>query len=332
MRRNSSSLFLLRQATQNSNNWRRVLGETQDAWAWHPSDKITKIIRRNWPNHPSQKSINYIGAKNHPLLTSVPQNVFVHSLDISSLPSPKFWLSLPRWAGALRQQGEKGATPKLVVFPPAEIFSLWGSPKVNVMVYVRRIQKEQHFSVSFCFFFVTPRSRTVSARIFMWNWKRNICPIGVRLWPVCTRSLWNCTISFIRLLGFASSVLQNVGWYWQAGKPVFKTVFYFFVISVALLLSTGFLAQFTHDKMNCSRSTCTWLNVKNHPWIRDNYQADQNYHISHLFSYGICDFCRCFIAKASRFLFITSATSIKQRVTDQFCSLRLGNHMKPPRG
>jgi len=145
-------------------------------------------------------------------------------------------------------------------------------------------------------------------------------------------------------LGFASSVLQNVGWYWQAGKPVFKTVFYFFGISVALLFSTGFLAQFTHDKMNCSRSTCTWLNVKNHPWIRNNYQADQNYHISHLFSYGICDFCTCFIAKppGSSSLaniwwtffcdFSFHATSIKQRVTDQSCSLRLGNHMKPPRG
>ena len=126
----------------------------------------------------------------------------------------------------------------------------------------------------------------------VWDWKKNIWPIGVRLWPVYMyEKPLKLHHKFHPSLGFASSVLQNVRWYWQAGKPVFKTVFYFFVISVALLLSTGFLAQFTHDKMNCSRSTCTWLNVKNHPRIRENYQADQNYHISHLFSYGICDFC-----------------------------------------
>lgn len=296
MRRNSSSLFLLRQATQNSNNWRRVLGETQDAWAWHPFDKITKIIRRNWPNHPSQESINYIGAKNHPLLTSVPQNVFVHSLDISSLPSPKFWLSLPRWARALRQQGEKGATPKLVVFPPAEIFSLWGSPKVDVMVYVRRTQKEQHFG-ELLFFFRHSSFTYCKCKDFYVKLEKNYLSHRCETMTSMYEKPLKLHHKFHPSFGFASSVLQNVGWYWQAGKLVFKTVFYFFVISVALLLSTGFLAQFTHDKMNCSRSTCTWLNAKNHPWIRDNYQADQIYHISHLFSYGICDFCRCFIAK-----------------------------------
>ena len=159
-------------------------------------------------------------------------------------------------------------------------------------------------------------------------------------------------------LGFASSVLQNVGWYWQAGKPVFKTVFYFFVISVALLLSTGFLAQFTHDKMNCSRSTCTWLNVKNHPRIRDNYQADQNHHISHLFSSGSCDFVHFLLQSLQALhhlrifgeLFSVTSLSMQPqksggvsfkmnfkcasltfghwwRVTDQFCS-RLGPHFR----
>ena len=118
--------------------------------------------------------------------------------------------------------------------------------------------------------------------------------IGVWLWP---GEVFEMHHKFHPSLGFASSVLQNVGWYWQAGKPVFKTVFYFFVISVALLLSTGFLAQFTLTRWIAVTALAQWLNVKNHPWIRGNYQADQIYQISHLFSHGICDFCRCFIAK-----------------------------------
>ena len=48
------------------------------------------------------------------------------------------------------------------------------------------------------------------------------------------------------------------------------------------LHSTDFLAQFSHEKMSCSHSTRTWLNVKNHPPVRDHYQGDQNYHVSHL--------------------------------------------------
>ena len=53
------------------------------------------------------------------------------------------------------------------------------------------------------------------------------------------------------------------------------------------LLSTDFLAQFSHEKMSCSHSTRTWLNVKNHPPVRDHYQGDQNYHVSHLLIYGL---------------------------------------------
>ena len=208
---NSSSFLLLRQATQNSSNWRRVWGETQDTWAWHPSDKITKIIRRNWPNHPSQKSINYIGAKNHPLLTSVPQNVFVHWIYPRCLPPNFSWVSQGGREPYANKEKKVPRRSWLCFLPP--LFSLWGSPKVDVMLYVRRTQKEQHFSVSFCFFFVTPRS---SARIFMWDWKKNICPIGVRLWPVCTRSLWNCTISFIRLWGLLVLYFRMLD---DIGKP-----------------------------------------------------------------------------------------------------------------
>ena len=40
----------------------------------------------------------------------------------------------------------------------------------------------------------------------------------------------------------------------QAGKPVFKTVFYFFVISVALFALDGF-SHTVLDKMSCSHST-----------------------------------------------------------------------------
>jgi len=72
-------------------------------------------------------------------------------ISISSLRALQSYLSLPRWAGTLRQQGEKGVTPKLVVFPPAFIFAVRFT-EVDAMVYVRRTQKEQHFSVELLFF------------------------------------------------------------------------------------------------------------------------------------------------------------------------------------
>ena len=43
-------------------------------------------------------------------------------------------------------------------------------------------------------------------------------------------------------------------------------------------------------------TTRTWLDVKNHPPIRDHHQVDQNSHVSHLFIYGICNLCTRFIA------------------------------------
>ena len=42
------------------------------------------------------------------------------------------------------------------------------------------------------------------------------------------------------------------------------------------------LAQFSHEKMSCSHSRGTWLNVRNQPPVRDHYQVDQSYHVSHL--------------------------------------------------
>ena len=64
------------------------------------------------------------------------------------------------------------------------------------------------------------------------------------------------------------------------------------------LLSTHFLAQFPHDKMSCSHSMCTWLNVKDHPLIRSLAGRSKlpRITVSHLFLSGICNFCTCFIA------------------------------------
>ena len=52
--------------------------------------------------------------------------------------------------------------------------------------------------------------------------------------------------------------------------------------------------QFSHDKISCGHSTCT---VKNHPAIRDHYQAYRsNYDVSHLFIYGNYNGCTWFFA------------------------------------
>ena len=56
-------------------------------------------------------------------------------------------------------------------------------------------------------FFVTPGSG------FLCEIEKNICPIGVRL---CTRSLWNCTISFIRLWGLLVLYFRMLD---EIGKP-----------------------------------------------------------------------------------------------------------------
>ena len=74
----------------------------------------------------------------------------------------------------------------------------------------------------------------------------------------------------------------------QAGKSFFFVIF-------------GLFAQFSHGKMQSQHKA--WLHLP-HDWkfseplpaIRDHYQADQNHHVSHLFIYGMCDFCTCFIA------------------------------------
>ena len=63
----------------------------------------------------------------------------------------------------------------------------------------------------------------------------------------------NCTIGFIHLWVL---FLFLVVLYFRMLDDVRKqTVFYSFVISVALLVSMGFLAQFSHDKMSCSHNT-----------------------------------------------------------------------------
>ena len=91
-------------------------------------------------------------------------------------------------------------------------------------------------------------------------------------------------VLFMFLLVPYFRLLDDVGRYWQVGK---------LVSSISLwspwlfLLSTDFLAQFSHEKMSCSHGTCTCFNVKNHPPVRDHYQGDQNYHVSHLLIYGI---------------------------------------------
>ena len=60
-----------------------------------------------------------------------------------------------RWAGALRQQGEKGDTPKRPVFlHPIFFLAIVRFTEVDLMVvYVRRKKEEQDFCVTFCFFF-----------------------------------------------------------------------------------------------------------------------------------------------------------------------------------
>ena len=143
-----------------------------------------------------------------------------------------------------------------------------------------------------------------------------------------TRKHRDCTIChrFHGSLGsfpvLANSVLQNCGWYWQDVKPVFKTVFYCFVISAALFAFDRFSAQFWHDEMSCSHRTHAWLNVKHHPPM-----VDQISHLSHLYvvcSTGYCLASICRIAnlqalhrlRLSRvFLWLLHATSTSNKVS-----------------
>ena len=85
----------------------------------------------------------------------------------------------------------------------------------------------------------------------------------------------------------------------QAGKPVFKTVFYFFVISVALFALDGF-SHTVLDKMSCSHST--------HMIERKEPSTDQRSLSGRSKLSGIkslFNFCTCFL-QASR-LVITCA-------------------------
>ena len=119
----------------------------------------------------------------------------------------------------------------------------------------------------------------------------------------------NCTIGFIHLWVL---FLFLVVLYFRMLDDVRKPESLFWrPCSISLwspwlsLLSTDFLAQFSHDKMSCRHSTCTWLNMKKHPAIRHYYQVDQNYHVSHLFKVMASMYntyvCTCFMASLQAF-------------------------------
>ena len=91
----------------------------------------------------------------------------------------------------------------------------------------------------------------------------------------------NCAIDFIRLWVLFMFLLIL---YFRILDDIAKTSSLFSrPCSTSLwsarlfLLSTDFLAQFWHDKISCSHSTHTWLNVKHHPPM-----VDQISHVSHL--------------------------------------------------
>ena len=99
-------------------------------------------------------------------------------------------------------------------------------------------------------------------------------------------NIQNCTIGFICrwvlsmfLLFLYFRLLDDIG------KPASRQAYvhrFLCDLCGSFLLSTDFLALFSHDNMSCSHSTCTWLNLKNHPPIRFHYPVDQRSHASHL--------------------------------------------------
>lgn len=141
-------------------------------------------LRQNHQNHP-QKLTQSSVPKKHQLhwgkkssTTHIRPPKRFRSLDISSLPSPKFWLSLPRWAGALRQQGEKGATPKLVVFPPAFIFAVRFTQSRCDAICEKNTEGTALFGELLFFF---RHSSFKCKDLYVRLETKNICPIGVRL-------------------------------------------------------------------------------------------------------------------------------------------------------
>ena len=84
------------------------------------------------------------------------------------------------------------------------------------------------------------------------------------------------------------------------------------------LLWTDFLTQFSTRWVAVTART--WLNVKNHPPIRDHYPVDQNYQVSNLYSIFVHVFCKppgsSSLALIWCFFFVTSPSMQHQRAAE----------------
>ena len=183
-------------------------------------------FRQNHKNHPqkstqssfSQKSINYIGAKNHPLLTSVPKTFsfieYIIGYILVAVPqilveSPKVGRS-PTPTRRKRCHTEAGC-----VSSRRNIFAVRFTQSRCDGICEKNTEGTAFFGELLFFF----RHSSLKCKDFCVRLEKNICPIGVRLWPVCTRSLWNCTISFICLWGLLVLYFRMLD---DIGKPVFS--------------------------------------------------------------------------------------------------------------
>ena len=105
---------------------------------------------------------------------------------------------------------------------------------------------------------------------------------------------------------------------WHVSRPCSTRVLFFLWSLWLFLLWTDFLTQFSTRWV--AVTTRTWLNVKNHPPIRDHYPVEQNYHVSNLYSIFIHVFCKppgsSSLAVIWWFFFVTSPSMQHQRAAE----------------